>query len=207
MEKLDNNFIKVYDTDGQVYYGGAQRWFKKKYVRSSGCGVIAVANLLLYLQGKREITVQDYMKFADDLKKRMPIIPGFGMNALMLSICLNRCLRKSGIKKKSIPKLTPIRFFGKIEKMLAEGTPVILALGRDFPLIWRRSKVDLWADRDGAKKHVKDVSAHFVTVTGIDEDWLTISSWGQKLYISRKELSEFAWKKSTWILTNIIDVR
>lgn len=206
MKKLDNDFIKVYGTDGHVYYGGAQKWFEKKYVRNSGCGIIAAANLLLYLQGKREMTVDEYMDFAGKLKKRMVLVPGLGMNAVMLSALLNGSFKKLGIRKKAVPRITPIKFYGKIEKMIGSGIPVVMALGRDFPLIWRKDKVGLFMEAGEAKRHVKDVSAHFVTITGIDDEWLTISSWGLKLYISRKELSKFAWKRSSWMLTNIIDI-
>lgn len=207
MKRLENDFIKVYDTDGRVFYGGAQRWFGKKYVRTSGCGIIAAANLILYLQGKHEITVAEYMELAEELKKRILMIPYLGMNALMLSISMNGLLKRYGIKKKVFPKLTPIGFFKKTEKLIAAGIPVIMAIGRDFPLIWRKSRLGLYSENNGVKHRVKDVSAHFVTITGIDDEWLTVSSWGQKLYISRKELSDFAWKKSTWILTNIIEIK
>ena len=49
--------------------------------------------------------------------------------------------------------------------------------------------------------------AHFVTITGMDEEWLRISSWGKEYFINRREYDDYVKTHSTWLVSNIGLVR
>ncbi|MBQ8413037.1 MAG: hypothetical protein IJX12_05445 [Lachnospiraceae bacterium] len=53
MNKLENDFIQI-DKDGTYYYGGNQKWWNSsnETMAKYGCGVIAICNLEILLDGK-----------------------------------------------------------------------------------------------------------------------------------------------------------
>ncbi len=70
--------------------------------------------------------------------------------------------------------------FENIELMLMRDIPVILAVGRISRCSGRRttcrSTAVSWTERSSKSCTAR---AHYVVVTGMDEEWLRISSWGQ----------------------------
>ena len=54
---------------------------------------------------------------------------------------------------------------------------------------------------------VDRISAHFVTITDMDEEWIGVSSWGAKYYINKKEYIRYVILHSNWILSNILVFR
>ena len=43
-----------------------------------------------------------------------------------------------------------------------------------------------------------------MTVTGMDEDWLCVSSWGNRYYISREEYRRYVRRHSSYLFSNIV---
>ena len=82
--------------------------------------------------------------------------------------------------------------------------PVILSIGGNFPLIWKKDRLPLYRKTgDGVYIKSSSTRAHYVTVTGIEHGWLRISSWGQEWYINWREYRNFAWIKSCPLFSNI----
>ena len=46
-----------------------------------------------------------------------------------------------------------------------------------------------------------------MTVTGLDESWAQISSWGRLLYINRTEFDEYTKKHSAGFLCSILYIK
>jgi len=91
--------------------------------------------------------------------------------------------------------------------MLSEDIPVIISVGPNFPLVWQKHKADLYAERAGEIRKVSSVKAHFMTVTGMDDQWLSLSSWGRKYYMDRKEYEQYVSKHSGSFASNIVYIR
>ena len=48
-----------------------------------------------------------------------------------------------------------------------------------------------------------EVKAHFVVVTGLENEYLQVSSWGKEYYISWQEYLHYAGKCSSFLVSNI----
>ena len=95
--------------------------------------------------------------------------------------------------------------FPAIERMLQQDLPVILAVGQSFPRIWRKDKLTFYRKTpDGQYRPATATRAHFVNVTGMDDCWLRVSSWGRCYFINREEFCQFAKKYSLRWLCNIV---
>lgn len=83
-----------------------------------------------------------------------------------------------------LPLSAEWRFFNRdiwerIAKMLVEDIPVIMAVGPNFPFFWHNNRTVLYTkDSAGNYHQSSSTKAHYVTVTGLDESWAQISSWG-----------------------------
>lgn len=200
------DFVRIIDEDGQTYYGGNQSWLKSNQMRRVGCGIVAAANVVLYLQGSYEVTKAEFTQMAEKLSKRMPVIPFLGMNGVMVGILLTHYFRKIIPNLRARCRFIPINFYKRIKKQLESGHPVILAIGRNFPILGGKRKLNLYIRNSGKYEKSQEVSAHFVTITDLDDKWVTVSSWGKKYYINRKELTQFAWLRSSWLFTNTVEL-
>ena len=100
------------------------------------------------------------------------------------------------------------RLWTGIEEMLSKDIPVIFAIGPNFPLIWQKHRLSLYKQSEGGG-YVKtgSVQAHFVSVTGMDERWLRISSWGEMYYIERREYMRFCKEHSCKLMCNYLYIR
>ena len=49
--------------------------------------------------------------------------------------------------------------------------------------------------------------AHYVTVTGVDGEWMTVSSWGQVYDIRREEFDRYRYRHSCGLYSNIVKVQ
>jgi hypothetical protein len=45
-----------------------------------------------------------------------------------------------------------------------------------------------------------------VTVTGMDDEWLQIASWGKRYFIRRCEYMEYIRKNSSYFASNILHI-
>ncbi len=205
MKELKTPYLKI-ETKDTMAYGGNQSWFPYKFLKKTGCGVIGAADTLLHLNGKEQLTEAEYMDFAKMLwRKFLPVIPGFGMNGLTLMIGINRYFQKNGMPYRARWRISGRKMFSRIDRMLADDIPVILAVGPNFPFVWKKEKLTFYT-KINDEKYIPAVKtkAHFVTVTGRDGAWLQISSWGEKYYIDIREYREYVKRYSSPLVSNII---
>ena len=191
-------------------FGGDQRRAQKAITRKCGCGVIACADLLLYLEHRPlPVAAADYNALAEELRRRyLPLLPRFGINGLLLTLGLNRCLRSRSIHLRATWGVRPGRLQRCIGGMLARDLPVILAIGPNFPLFWRRKKLTLYKTAsDGSRRPAGSTCAHYVTVTAMDDEWLHISSWGEAYSIRWAEYRDYVKRCSSWLVSNIVCLR
>lgn len=206
MASLEHEFIRITGENGRVYYGGNQSWFKQKYMRKAGCGVVAAVNTLLYVSGRRELSIEEFIKTAEKVRRTILTVPSLGASSLFVSIGLSISFRKLKIDKFAFWKILPVNFYGGITDMIDRGIPVILAIGRNFPMFGTKEKLKFYTVNNGKYEPETEANAHFVTITAINDKWLTVSSWGRRYYLNRDELTRYAWLKSTWLFTNVISV-
>ena len=207
MKKLKSSYLKVETKDG-ASYGGNQAWFPYKFLQKTGCGVIGAADTLLHLSGKEEITEEEYMEFAKILwKKFLPVIPGFGMNGLTLMAGMNRYFKVHGMPYHARWRISGQKMVSRIDRMLTKGIPVILAVGPNFPCVWKKEKLTFYK-KISEENYIPAVKtrAHFVIVTGRDGSRLKISSWGKEYYIDIREYRRYVKRHSSYLVSNVIDI-
>ena len=209
-----------------ISYGGNQSWTRQKYVQKSGCGLICSVDLLIYLHRYRKgchtalfsgignlpsevIPLEKYNFCVDFLRRKyFPIIPGHGMNGLMMVLGLNRYFRKYHIRLKASWCVSSKKLWQRMESMLDADLPVIFAVGSDFPFIWRKKKLTFYQKKlHGGYMAACETNAHFITVTGMDPEWVRISSWGKEYYINKKEYEKYVKKYSCSFLNNVVYLR
>ena len=220
MLTLKYPYISV--TDGsRRSYGGDQGKSENATMRSCGCGVIAAADVLLYLSRLYDcvrdagldptgaISSEEYEKLTGLLRRRyFPLIPHAGINGVMLMTGMNLYFMRN-----RLPLSAEWRFFNRdiwerIAKMLVEALPVIMAVGPNFPFFWHNNRTVLYTkDSAGNYHQSSSTKAHYVTVTGLDESWAQISSWGRLLYINRTEFDEYTKKHSAGFLCSILYIK
>ncbi len=225
MNKLQirNNYISV--AQGQRRsFGGSQMLSASQTMREVGCGVIAALDLLLYLcrfHGGSDCTFfaeaaedgvideREYDELAQKLSRRFfPMIPKLGINGLMLAGGLNHFFRCYKLPYRASWGIGSGRIFEEIEDMLARDIPVILSVGPNFPLFWQKHELNFYVSRpDGSFSRACSIKAHYVTVTGIDESRLKISSWGREYFIDREEYMSYIRRYSGSIVSNIVRIR
>lgn len=223
MIQIRHDYISV-DSGPTPSYGGSQMSSASKTMREVGCGVIAALDLLLYLSRFHPgcacsffdesladgcIDGREYDLLAQRLSKRFfPMIPKFGINGLMLAGGLDLFFIRYKLPFRAVWRIGERNLYHEIERMLAEDIPVILAVGPNFPLVWKNHKLSFYAARpDGTLAPACGVKAHYVTVTGIDEERLYISSWGRPYCIERREYSDYIRRHSGSIVSNIVNLK
>ena len=223
MLQIRHNYISV-GSGPRRSFGGNQMSSDSKTMREVGCGVIAALDLLLYLcrfhpgcvcgffAGAAEdgvIDEREYDELARALSRRFfPMIPKLGINGIMLAAGLNRFFRRYDIPFRASWGIGSGRLFEEIKEMLACDIPVILSIGPNFPLFWQKHELNFYTARpDGALQRACSIKAHYVTVTGIDEQCLYISSWGRAYCIEREEYMAYIRRHSGSIVSNIVKLR
>ena len=219
MTELKHSFISI---DGS--YGGNQMRSGKENMRVCGCGVISSADLLIYLarfhsacspspipDALREdiISLQDYDAFCLRLSHAyLPLIPRHGINGLALVAGLNAYFLRHAMPFRASWGARRRELFPRIEELLSRDIPVILSIGPNFPRFWEKERTSLYVRYpDGASRPASSVKSHFVTVTGIDGDWLRVSSWGKQYFISRAEYERYTREHSSAVLCSIVNIR
>jgi len=214
---LSHDLFEV-TSDMRKYYGGSQFLYLTERERTSGCGIAGAANIVLYLKaletGEYSVSAQEFLDISREIRKYIPIIPGRGVNSFLLAGGLNRYFKKHGMGLKARWKMTRFRKWKQLEKMLMDDLPVILAIGNNFPFVWGRKELNLYIpDTDAMEQEEKvykkyqGICGHFVIVTGIEGNCLTVSSWGKKLFINLDEYNRYVSKHSIHIYSNILEIK
>lgn len=203
-------------------YGGSQSWSHNKVMRRCGCGVVAALDLLLYLSQSRNIILPEFDELlspdsersaydhaAVRLSKRyFPLIYPVGINGLSLVVGLNIYMRRHGMRYRASWGVSGNSIFKKIESMLSRDIPVILSIGANFPKLWGKVNLNFYTvATNGCFVKTASIRSHYVTVTGMDDEWLRISSWGNMYYINRREYMEYIRRESTSIISNVVSIK
>lgn len=201
-------------------YGGSQQWSDSPSIRKCGCGLVAALDSSVYLMrvygggtkllpsvpAAGPIPLPLYNELLGKLwKKYIPVVPPFGINPTVLTLCLNRFFHEERIPFLAHVAMATDKMWSRIEESLASDLPVILAIGQNFPQVWQKNKLLLHTRRpDGCYSASTATKAHFVVITGMDEEWLCVSSWGSKYYVNRKELTAYVKEHSTSLISGIV---
>lgn len=220
MAQLKHTYNRVLYHGGPSY-GGNQDWLFDKTMKKYGCGVIAGADLLLYLGLHRPgcqtrllsqlkfqrsaIQEKEYLKYIEIMRKRyFPVLPGFGMPGWLVSLGLNRYFRQHHIDLRARWGVFSWKLEKSIEEMLEKDIPVILAVGPNFPFMWGKETLFFHAlDQKGNPVGKTAVKAHYVIATAKDGDRVHISSWGREYEISWEEYRTYVKNHSCYFYSNI----
>ena len=207
----------ITDTGGS--YGGNQLWSSSAAIRQCGCGPVAATDMLIYLSrfhggngricsGLPEgaIHVDAYNRLLERLcRLYFPIVPPFGITTPVLSLGLNRAFLRDGLPYRAHAAMATEKIWDRMETCLRADIPVLLAIGQNFPYVWHRERLSFYVRRaDGSYIRAAAAKAHFVAVTGMDGDWLCISSWGKKYYINRLEFTLYVKEHSNSLLSGMV---
>lgn len=188
--------------------GGNQGWFADENFRRCGCGVIACADTLLYLRGQTALPREEYIDYVNSLRKYFPLIPRRGIDGVRLAMGMNAAMARAALPLRAGWSASGPRFWGRLAAMLADDLPAILSVGPNFPRVWGAEGLALYGrTEDGRYVGAGRIRAHFLTATGLDDERIRVSSWGQELYIERAAYERYMRESSTALLTNLLQLR
>lgn len=212
---LKSEYVQVCK-NGLLSYGGSQLWSDKPVIRKCGCGPVAALDTAIYLsracgRGLEQIPdgpvpLSVYNSLLSRLcGKYFPLIPPFGINPAVLCLGLNRLLHDEQIPRRAHVVPASEKIWPRIEAGLREDSPSLLAIGQNFPYVWQKNRLRFYRRLpDGSRVPASSAKAHFVAVTGMEDDWLRISSWGQAYEVSRLEFAAYVQEYSANLLNGLI---
>lgn len=207
MIELKKPYVRVTRGTG-LSYGGSQMWSASETVRVCGCGPVAVLDTILYLTGRQDqpISEEEYNRQLVLLSRRyFPLVKPFGINGLLLALGMNRLLRKYDLPYRAFWAVSGEKIWDRIRELLEQDIPAILSVGPNFPAVWGKERLCFYSQKsDGSFFPSCTAQAHYVCVTGMDEDWLRISSWGRAYFIRRSEYDEYVRKHSASLVSNVL---
>lgn len=201
-------------------YGGNQSWFANKTMCQGGCGVVAAGDLLLYLSmyrkgcrteethglfyGDGRISKSRYERYLTMLRRRyLPVLPRLGMPYWVLVLGLNRYFSKHGIALRARWGVLPWNMEVRMKEMLQADIPVILAIGPNFPLFFRKQRLGLYVEEQDTYRMAAQTKAHFVVATAMREGKVRISSWGKSYVVDWEEYKSYVRKSSNYLMSNL----
>ncbi len=224
MLSLQNPYISI-ESDRGPSYGGSQLFSENHMLSRCGCGVIAAADALLYLARYHN---PHQVSFLGDLPERMPaplpcsaynelimrlrqrffpLIPYLGINGVMLMTGMQSFFREYDYPYSARWCISRSRMWSRIERMLREDIPVIMSVGPNFPVLWGRHRACFYLQKiDGSLVPAAHVKAHYFTVTGMNDQWVRVSSWGRMLYLNRDEFETYVRENSAGFISNILSI-
>lgn len=208
------NFIKV-KKGTKDFFGGDQAWWKdeNETMCEVGCGVIALCNLELYVDGvsRKGITIEEYKSYVDKrYTEAYPINKGnkfkkLGLSPLVMERGLDRFYNGRGINPviSWCPTVNKRRIRKLLEKMLDNNIPVVAS----YYVFNKKNKLDLYSYNEKTKDFdkVSGIRRHYFNIVGITRrqgrDLLVISTWGERYYADYKQ-----WVKKLSLFSNILYV-
>ncbi|MGI5977606.1 MAG: hypothetical protein ACOX68_07930 [Candidatus Limivicinus sp.] len=221
--KLKFPYPAVYEGEKKSY-GGSQTFSDNKNIKKCGCGITAALDLILYLNNNHcneNACILKNKENRDKLDRKeysgllsymcnhfFPIVSPFGMNGISLALGLNRFFHRFNFPYKAVWNMNYKSIWYEMVNMLKNDIPVILSIGQNIPFFWQNNKLNFYVKtQDGQYIKKSSAKAHFITVTGMDDNWLTVSSWGSMYYISRNEYYEYVKEYSAKAVNNILIVK
>lgn len=211
----NRDYVKIKNLN-LVSYGGNQNWSKSKKMQKVGCGVIAMADLTMYLaeqnpnmmtdairkinKPKGLYNKHDYLEYVRFFYVHyMILLMHKGMLGITLKHTMNRyfMLNDIGLKAKWKMMQSDESMLRDIRHLIRKNKPVILAIGPNRYNPFGKKGISLYVDKDGELKSSirENVHSHYVTVTGVctikGREYLVVSSWGKKYYIDYKEYRNY----------------
>ncbi len=210
MPGLQKPYVRI-QKNGIRSYGGSQMWSSNRTIRVCGCGPVAVLDTVLYLSGRQaeEMSMEDYDRELSALcRSYFPLIRPVGINGLFLAAGMNRLLRKYKLPYRAFWAVSGGKFWSRTDKLLSQDIPVIFSIGPNFPAVWKNHRLTLYRKKpDGSYSPASSAVAHYITATGLDENWLRISSWGGEYYINRAEYDDYVRRHSAALVSNMLMLR
>lgn len=201
-------------------FGGNQTRSAHWEIRKCGCGAVAMTDLAVYLTryhgcggssavetaaGQDPIPAAVYDRCCVELQRKyLPMVPPFGINGLVLTAGLEAYSRIHGLGLRFRWNTDKRKLWDGIRTALERDLPVILAIGPNLPALWQQHKVNLYRRTGNTYTAAAAVKAHYVTVTGMDETWLEVSSWGKQYFIHRQEYLRYGERHSTFLVHNAL---
>lgn len=209
---LKKDYIKVKRKNSNILtYGGDQGFFgtagtaeESRKKKSSGCGVVAFSDLLLYLGGRnpdfciaesrpylnRILEEEEYIGYFNKIYSLLGGIPfKGGVSFLKLLFGFNRIAHREGWKLRAAWGFSGKKMNGRIEEMLNRDIPVILCI--PMMLLKKDGADGLWLYQMPELTRAAFTNGHYVMITGIIYDqsvlYYEVSSWGKKYYIKKNE--------------------
>lgn len=212
------------DNNGLLTYGGSQLFSDSAVIKKCGCGVVAAADLFIYLcryksgcvseifeeaVTKRTIPTEQYNDILKTLCRRFfPLIPRFGINGVSLVCGINLFFRQNSFPYRAQWGVKYAVLERRVEEMLDADIPVIIAVGPNLPRFWQNKQTGLYTRLpNGDYRRIGSVKGHYVTVTAMDDEWFTVSSWGHKYYISKQEYFCYSRANSSSFVSNIVYIK
>ncbi len=210
MTELKYTYTSVSD-NGRASYGGNQTKSDSAVIKKCGCGIVAAADLIIYLtsggKASSPVSLTQYNEFLRFLNRRyFPLIPKLGMNPIVLTAGLNLYFKNRKMEYSAMWQASGEKLFARIEQQLSDDIPVIMSVGQNFPCIWKKNKLDLYTKSGDTYIKTASAKAHYVTATGIDENYIRISSWGRELYIEKYEFMSYMKMYSAGVLCNMLKI-
>lgn len=220
----NDKYIKVnYDSKSPAgpyagSYGGSQLFFKgsrkrlDKYRESSGCGIVAINDVLSYLRGQTEYSdIEAYKKAFNKAARLTFWVPvKFGLSFIQQTFGLWLQMKVYKLPYKNSWSFSRRKLFSRIREMLENDIPVILCIPR---VHGSKAKTELLPFYNKNGDRVSGTNGHFVVVTAITQEestsrlFLEVSSWGVKYYIDYSEYVLFLKKHINGFLGNIMYIR
>lgn len=221
---LQKEYIKVRRKEGGITFGGDQNFYAcenpsviEEKKKACGCGIIALADLVLYLAGRdsrymteknrnyvnRELSEAAYREYFDFVYDFVGgIFARVGISGIRLFRRFNRMSKQNGWKLRAGWGLSRKKLLPRIEEMLSADIPVIMCIPFMILKKDKEDKLPLYVksyDEESGRERYKVISyasAHYVMVTEMvtetnGEVYLKVSSWGKEYYINFSEYDTY----------------
>lgn len=211
MLSLNSPYLQV-QYGKSLSYGGSQMRSDHAVIRKCGCGPVAAMDTVWYLEHRGETGPVEWSAYNAALRelcrRYFPLIPPFGINGFVFVAGLNLLLHDRKLPYQAFWMVSGAKLWPRVEDMLRRDLPVILSIGPNFPIFWQNNRLPFYTcDEERHFRRAAATKGHFVTATGIDENWVRISSWGREYYINREEYDRYTRKHSMYAFSNLVYLR